>query len=123
MICGSRPASAAAFALSYSQLVPGNTGISILGFATFTAGTGQLSALYSALQTSPISWLMLQLYMFSSLFSYSAVMVSRPTLSSPSLRMGSSVVRPRKPMLTPSGLFSGLKIPSGASPSSTMKLP
>lgn len=39
-ISGSAPASANALALSYSQLVPGNTGMSTFGFAVFRAGEG-----------------------------------------------------------------------------------
>ena len=39
-ICGSRPARSAARALSYSQLVPGNTGISTFGFAVPVLGSG-----------------------------------------------------------------------------------
>ena len=34
------PASSSARAVSYSQFVPGNIGISTVGFALFTAGAG-----------------------------------------------------------------------------------
>ena len=40
MIFVAAPASSIALAESYSQLVPGNTGMSTLGFAALTAGTG-----------------------------------------------------------------------------------
>ena len=43
-ISGSAPASRMAFALSYSQLVPGKTGIKTLGFDVFTAGETRFSA-------------------------------------------------------------------------------
>ena len=41
-ISGSAPASANAFAVSYSQLVPGNTGRSTLGVSVSTAGAAVL---------------------------------------------------------------------------------
>ena len=40
-ISGLAPASRTALALSYSQLVPGNTGISTLGSMQSTAGAGR----------------------------------------------------------------------------------
>ncbi len=47
MISGTAPAFKKARAVSYSQLVPGNTGISTLGFAARIAGLTRFSARYS----------------------------------------------------------------------------
>jgi hypothetical protein len=46
IISGSAPAFSKARAESYSQLVPGNTGMSTRGRAVFTAGTGRDPASY-----------------------------------------------------------------------------
>ena len=43
--CGSAPARRKARAVSYSQLVPGNTGMTTLGRAAPTAGAARFSAL------------------------------------------------------------------------------
>ena len=69
-ISASAPAASTAFAESYSQFVPGNTGISTLGLASLIAGFGYVFAVYSNLGISLFSEGMLQLYTLSSLFSY-----------------------------------------------------
>ena len=48
------PARSNASALSYSQLVPGNTGMNTVGFATLFLHTQMLSALYNPVLTSSL---------------------------------------------------------------------
>ena len=47
IICASAPARSNALAVSYSQLVPGNTGINTLGTAALIDGNARLAALNS----------------------------------------------------------------------------
>ena len=70
-ISGSAPAAAIALAVSYSQLVPGNTGISTRGFAT-GAALAYCTALYVKAGISSFLLSILQGYTGSNLFSYSA---------------------------------------------------
>ena len=59
-ISASAPASVMALAESYSQLVPGKTGIRTLGRATLTAGALQLSALKETFSMGVLTSGMLQ---------------------------------------------------------------
>ena len=68
-ISASAPALSTAFAESYSQLVPGNTGIRTLGFATLIAGAEIFHSLYSKASTFLSSDAILQLNTDSSLSS------------------------------------------------------
>ena len=82
-ISASPPAFSTALAVSYSQLVPGNTGIKNFGFSTVLLGAASLLVLYiiSGMLSSEV--LMLQLYTGSSLPSYrafSARSLTRPFL-------------------------------------------
>ena len=67
-ISGAAPAAAIAFAESYSQFVPGNTGISTFGSAVLIAGAFRVpSNLYSAAGISVLSVSILHVYTVSSL--------------------------------------------------------
>ena len=55
-ISGSAPARSRARAVSYSQFVPGKTGMSARGRADFTAGAGRETAVQVSFFTLPLPW-------------------------------------------------------------------
>ena len=69
IISGSAPASLNTLAVSYSQFVPGNTGIRTLGFAHLIAGETLFSEVKLKLEISPLPCLILHGKIGSSLSS------------------------------------------------------
>lgn len=59
-VSGSPPADKTAFALSYSQFVPGKTGIMTFGLAVLIAGAREERPLYSKFLTGEASLFILQ---------------------------------------------------------------
>ena len=86
-ISGSAPASSSTLAVSYSQLVPGNTGISTFGLEIPIFGATRVTALCVNAGISRFSCTILQGYTLSSLPSHTACTSSSDTASSPRVKL------------------------------------
>ena len=95
-ISGVSPARRQARALSYSQLVPGNTGISTLGFAAPALGAARVKAGASSTGTGAGSAVVRLGYTSSSTPSFKESSSSMEALSLPMVMVGSAVVKPMR---------------------------